>query len=88
VGICSYLLVSFWNTRNAAIKSALKAILVNRFGDVGFIMATIVLLNTTGSLQFEEMEAYFNGSSQEVNLLTLLVLIAVAGKSAQFGLHS
>ena len=51
-------------------------------------MATIVLLNTTGSLQFEEMEAYFNGSSQEVNLLTLLVLIAVAGKSAQFGLHS
>lgn len=51
-------------------------------------MATIILFTISGSLQFEEMQAYFNGSSHETNLLTFLVLIAVAGKSAQFGLHS
>ena len=88
VGICSYLLVSFWNTRNSAVKSALKAIVVNRFGDVGFIMTALYLFIISGSLQFEEMEAYFNGSSHETGIVAYLVLIAITGKSAQFGLHS
>lgn len=88
VGVCSYLLVSFWNTRNSAIKSALKAIVVNRFGDIGFIMASIFLFTISGSVQFEEMELYFSGSSHETGLVVFLVLIAITGKSAQFGLHS
>jgi len=88
VGLCSYLLVSYWNSRNSAVKSALKAILVNRFGDLGFILATILLWNIVGSICFQDMANYFSNNHEGCFLISLFLIVAVTGKSAQFGLHS
>ena len=51
-------------------------------------MATILLFAISGTVQFEEMESYFRCCSDETGLVVFLILIAITGKSAQFGLHS
>lgn len=88
VGLCSYLLVSYWYTRNSAIKSALKAILVNRFGDLGFIMGCLIIWFYIGSLSFNDINSFSNNSYNLCLLSSICFIIAAAGKSAQFGLHS
>ncbi len=52
VGLCSYLLISFWNSRLTALKSALKAMLVNRVGDFFLIVAMVCIFNEFGTLNF------------------------------------
>ena len=88
VGLCSYLLVSYWYTRNSAVKSALKAILVNRFGDLGFIMGSLIIWFYIGSLSFNDINSFSNNSYNLCLLSSICFIIAAAGKSAQFGLHS
>lgn len=88
VGLCSYLLVSYWYTRNSAVKSALKAILVNRIGDLGFLLGMILLLVSVGSLSFESINSADLTSSNTCFFLAFCFILAAAGKSAQFGLHS
>ena len=55
VGLCSYLLINFWYTRLQANKAALKAMVVNRIGDISFIAAIGLVIFLTGSLNFSIM---------------------------------
>jgi NADH:ubiquinone oxidoreductase subunit 5 (subunit L)/multisubunit Na+/H+ antiporter MnhA subunit len=82
-----------------ANKSAMKAMIVNRIGDVGIALAMFVIYDTFKTLDFEAIFAmsYMMGEStltivnSEINRLTLigvLLLVGAAGKSAQMGLHT
>ena len=91
VGLCSYLLINFWFTRIQANKAAIKAMLVNRVGDVGLILAMILIWLTFGTLEFG---ALFSSSifqwvtDQTLFFICLFLLIGAIGKSAQLGLHT
>lgn len=99
VGVCSYLLISFWFTRRQAAKSALKAMVVNRVGDLGLIAAMALLYREVGTLDLTTIFALAPSLAsaalpllgQPIPLPTaigLLLLLAAVGKSAQLGLHS
>nr|QJS34625.1 NADH dehydrogenase subunit 5 [Stauropathes cf. punctata NB-2020] len=86
VGLCSYLLINFWLTRLEANKAAIKAMLVNRVGDIGLVLAMFAIWDQFGSLDFSSTfnMAPFN----DVTLICLLLFIGAVGKSAQLGLHT
>lgn len=101
VGVVSYLLIGFWFDRESAIRANLKAFLVNRVGDFGFLLGIACLLAFTGSLRYDEVFAMAPGlqdetislplsSGVEWSMLTvacLCLFIGAMGKSAQFPLH-
>ncbi|NIA53974.1 NADH-quinone oxidoreductase subunit L [Massilia sp. TW-1] len=96
VGLVSYLLIGFWYTRPTAIFANMKAFLVNRVGDFGFILGIGLLLAATGTMNYDET---FAKSTQLAAmhvpglgwpLLTaacICLFIGAMGKSAQFPLH-
>jgi NADH-quinone oxidoreductase subunit L len=99
VGVVSYLLIGFWYTRPTAIFASLKAFLVNRVGDFGFLLGIAVLLAYTGSLDyatvFAKAEA-LQGVTIEVltgqhwavlSFACILLFVGAMGKSAQMPLH-
>ena len=99
VGLCSYLLINFWFTRIQANKSAMKAMIVNRIGDVGIALAMFVTYDTFKTLDFEAIFAMshtmtsttltiINYEVDRLTLIGLLFLVGAAGKSAQMGLHT
>ena len=91
VGLCSYLLINFWYTRIQANKAGIKAMLVNRVGDVGMILAMILIWLNFGSLEFCSVFSTSSLSSvSDYNLLVIciLLLVGAVGKSAQLGLHT
>ena len=96
VGLVSYLLIGFWYKKPTAIFANMKAFLVNRVGDFGFILGIGLLLAYTGTLNYTELFA----KGSELSLLTLpktdwalitvicvCLFIGAMGKSAQFPLH-
>ncbi|MHA4866819.1 NADH-quinone oxidoreductase subunit L [Duganella sp. PWIR1] len=96
VGLVSYLLIGFWYTRPTAIFANMKAFLVNRVGDFGFILGIGLLLAYAGSMNYQEVFA----KREALSLLTLpgtdwalltvaciCLFIGAMGKSAQFPLH-
>src|SRR5471032_830248 len=96
VGLVSYLLIGFWYTRPTAIVANMKAFLVNRVGDFGFILGIGLLLAYTGTMNYQEVFA----KREALALLTLpgtswmlltvaciCLFIGAMGKSAQFPLH-
>lgn len=85
VGICSYFLVGFWNTRVLAVKSSMKAILINKVGDIFFIIVIAVSLLLYGQCSFTTMEIYVN---QGCLVIGVFSIIAATSKSSQFGLHT
>jgi NADH-quinone oxidoreductase subunit L len=99
VGLMSYLLIGFWYTRESAIYASLKAFLVNRVGDFGFVLGIGLILAWFGSLDYATVFAKANSLSaqtlallpgHEWSLLTvicILLFIGAMGKSAQFPLH-
>jgi NADH-quinone oxidoreductase subunit L len=95
VGLCSFLLIGFWYELDTLGRSswansnaATKAFVVNRIGDVGFLIAGFIMFWALGSLQFDEVFEAAEGAAPGVILaITLLMLVGVAGKSAQIPLY-
>ncbi|HZV66394.1 MAG TPA: NADH-quinone oxidoreductase subunit L [Telluria sp.] len=96
VGLVSYLLIGFWYTRPTAIFANMKAFLVNRVGDFGFILGIGLLLAYAGSMNYQEVFAQREAlAAMQVAatgwpLLTaacICLFIGAMGKSAQFPLH-
>ncbi|MFZ6775382.1 NADH-quinone oxidoreductase subunit L [Undibacterium sp. Ji83W] len=96
VGLVSYLLIGFWYTKPTAIYANMKAFLVNRVGDFGFILGIGLLVANTGSMSYVEVFAKKNELAAMLLPHTDWMLITVAciclfigamGKSAQFPLH-
>lgn len=88
VGVISYLLISFWNTRIAAMKSALSAILLNRMGDTLFVICIGTMLSLFHAVDFDTIELLTPHTDTFIlNLLAIMLLIAATAKSAQLGLH-
>ena len=96
VGLVSYLLIGFWFNRPSAVFANMKAFLVNRVGDFGFILGIGLIAAYTGSLNYSEIFAktaelapqIFPGTSWLlVTVICICLFIGAMGKSAQFPLH-
>jgi NADH-quinone oxidoreductase subunit L len=99
VGLVSYLLIGFWYTRPSAIFANLKAFLVNRVGDFGFLLGIAGIVHLTGSLHYGEVFAQADkiaGSTftllpghawQAASVICICLFIGAMGKSAQVPLH-
>ncbi|MEU0597651.1 NADH-quinone oxidoreductase subunit L [Streptomyces sp. NPDC006393] len=89
MGICSYFLVGhYWETPEARAAS-IKAFLVTKLGDVPFLIGLFALATDTGSFRITKvLGAVANGGLHHPTLIALLLLAGVAGKSAQFPLHT
>jgi NADH-quinone oxidoreductase subunit L len=89
MGICSYLLIGHDRRLPEAPRAAVKAFLVTRVGDVGFLLGIALLGVKLGTFRITEVLAGVSRlSTGEITLITLLLLAGVAGKSAQFPLHT
>jgi len=87
VGLVSYLLIGFWYTRPTAIHANLKAFLVNRVGDFGFILGIGLVLAYFGSLDYARVFAQAPSLGAPITLICLCLFLGAMGKSAQFPLH-
>jgi NADH-quinone oxidoreductase subunit L len=87
VGLVSYLLIGFWYTRPSAIHANLKAFLVNRVGDFGFILGIGLVLAYFGSLDYAQVFDKAPALAAPLTLICLCLFVGAMGKSAQFPLH-
>jgi len=94
VGLCSYLLISFWFERNSAAVAGKKAFVTNRVGDFGFMIAMFLIFSKVGTLDyagkngvFGHLAAFGGKNSAAVTAVALLLLVGAMGKSAQLPLH-
>ncbi|KGP64351.1 NADH:ubiquinone oxidoreductase subunit L [Legionella norrlandica] len=99
VGLVSYLLIGFWYQKESAIEGSLKAFLVNRVGDFGFVLGIGLLFAYTGSLDYEKVfssanylasqhiELFSGHSWSLITVICLLLFVGAMGKSAQVPLH-
>jgi NADH-quinone oxidoreductase subunit L len=87
VGVVSYLLIGFWYTRESAIYANLKAFLVNRVGDFGFILGIALVLANYGTLDYASVFESAKANPVQITLICILLFVGAMGKSAQFPLH-
>ena len=104
VGIFSYLLIGFWYTRTLALKASLKAVIVNKIGDIALLLGMSLCLYYFGTTEFNKLQilssyltnekfqfielSFFSFWVSVISLISFFLLIAAIGKSAQFGLHT
>jgi NADH-quinone oxidoreductase subunit L len=99
VGLCSYLLIGFWYEKKSASDAGVKAFVVNRVGDFGFVLGMLLIFITFGTLDFTDVFAalsgpavqqstvLFGGDISVVTLIALLLFLGAMGKSAQLPLY-
>jgi len=99
VGLVSYLLIGFWTTRETAVYANMKAFLVNRVGDFGFLLGIATILMYTGSLDYQEVfskgqemqqatiSIFGSAEWSVITVACILLFIGAMGKSAQIPLH-
>ncbi|MFL6181395.1 MAG: NADH-quinone oxidoreductase subunit L [Actinomycetes bacterium] len=88
MGLCSYLLIGQDWERQEARSAAVKAFLVTMIGDVGFIVGVVVLIGTTGTSSIPDAVRAAAGDPTVAVVASVLILLGVLGKSAQFPLHA
>ncbi len=91
VGLCSYLLIGFWYTNNGYASAAKKAFVMNRIGDLGFLLGVFVIFTTFGSVEFAKvfpLAANMMPGAAMLTLITILLFIGACGKSAQLPLFT
>lgn len=86
VGLCSYLLISFWFERQAAAKAGLKAFITTRIGDTGLFIGILLLMFGADVFSFQDL-AHVNTNDTLPAMAALLIFFGAVGKSAQFPLH-
>ena len=88
VGVCSYLLVSFWFTRIAANQSSIAAFLTNRVGDIFLTIGMFTILSSFGNIDYSTVFSLAPlMSSDIITLVGICLLIGAMAKSSQIGLH-
>ncbi len=92
VGLCSYLLIGFWFKNTNYNNAAKKAFIMNRIGDLGFLLGMILIFVTFGSLNysdvFSQAPQILQSNSGVVIAITLLLFVGATGKSAQVPLYT
>jgi NADH-quinone oxidoreductase subunit L len=99
VGLMSYLLIGFWYQKPSANAAAIKAFVVNRIGDFGFLLGIFAIFMLIGSVDFETIFAaapgltgktidFFGWHADALTLTCVLLFMGAMGKSAQFLLHT
>ncbi|MGI6247027.1 MAG: NADH-quinone oxidoreductase subunit L [Pseudochelatococcus sp.] len=99
VGLASYLLIGFWYSKPSACAAAMKAFIVNRVGDFGFMLGMLLIFVLFGSVgftdifsrteEFKDATFHFIGFDwHALTLVSLLLFVGAMGKSAQFLLHT
>jgi NADH-quinone oxidoreductase subunit L len=95
VGLCSYLLIGYWFKKDEYNKAANKAFIMNRIGDLGFLIAIFWIISKVGNVNFGDVFAVAQGSVEgkaftatDITAITLLLFVGAAGKSAQIPLYT
>lgn len=89
VGLCSYLLIGYWFKNTEYNKAANKAFIMNRIGDLGFLIAIFWLFAKTGTVTYNDVfSGVGNLSGSDITVITLLLFVGAAGKSAQIPLYT
>lgn len=91
VGLCSYLLIGFWNTNTSYNNAARKAFVMNRIGDLGFLLGIFAIINTFGTTEYVDVFRQATSlpmGDKTILLITLLLFVGAMGKSAQIPLYT
>jgi NADH-quinone oxidoreductase subunit L len=93
VGLCSYLLIGFWNKVTNYNNAARKAFIMNRIGDLGFLLGIFMIIQTFGSVEYLEVFVKASNGSFSINdtvivTITALLFVGAMGKSAQIPLYT
>lgn len=92
VGLCSYLLIGFWHKNQEYNDAAKKAFIMNRIGDLGFLIGTFIIIHLFGTIDFVELRELSGSVTLSMMPLlagaTLAFFIAATGKSAQLPLYT
>ncbi|ADB41906.1 NADH-quinone oxidoreductase subunit L [Spirosoma linguale] len=91
VGLCSYLLIGFWNKNISYNNAARKAFVMNRIGDLGFLLGIFMLINTFGTVEYVDIFKQATSlavGDKTILAITLLLFVGAMGKSAQVPLYT
>lgn len=89
VGLCSYLLIGYWFKNIEYTNAAKKAFIMNRIGDLGFLLAVFWLLAKIGTVNYGDVFEKVNQlSGHDITIITLLLFVGATGKSAQIPLYT